>query len=430
LALRVPCGEGFMESRRLDPSRVAWLEPMRGAPVSPEEAFREAASRPINAPRLGEERFRSAAIIVPDHTRPPSPLLASLLGALSRVDELAVFVAGGTHSPPSLSQLRRMVGEELLEQHWFRFRHSCARTSTFTHLGYTSRGTPVEVNRDLLNYELIISTLCVRPHYFAGWEGGAKAILPGCSSFKSIARNHSYAVGCPTARELIAEGNPVREDMEEAASILARHVKLRALDFVVDVDGRLCAAFYGHHVAEHREAARLSRRLYVVEAEPVELVIAVAEGGLGRSLFQALKAYHHASNIAWPRRGRARVVLVATMEEGVGSESFEREYSRYVGAPAEEVVRDLKERIEAGEFSEVFQKVARMAMDRERAELVVVAPKAPMSLRRFLERVEVPYYEELDEALEGFNGRAAVLPYGASVVPTTSSSMNTLSRSV
>jgi len=429
LTLRISYGEGYVEACKVDPSRVEWLLPKRlEAPLGVEQAYAQAMASPLGVAKLSEERFESAAVIIPDHTRPPSPFLRPLLEELSRrARDVAVFVAGGTHQPPRCSQLRKLVSEELFEEHWFRFRHSCAKSSSFKLLGYTSRGTPVEVNRELLNYDLVVSTLCVRPHYFAGWEGGAKAILPGCSSLRSIARNHSYAVGNPKARELIIDGNPVREDMNEAASIVSREVKLRALDFVVDVEGRLGYTLYGDPLIEHREAAKLSLKLYMVESKPADMVITVAEGGLGRNLFQSLKAYHHASNIA-KRDGKTKVVLVASMEEGVGNEVFAKEYARYAGMEPDEVVKDIKERIEAGEFNEVFQKIARMAEDSRYTKLVVVAPKAPSDLEKFLSKVDIEYAKDLDDVIGGVEGRIVVVPYGAAVVPV--SSTNTLSRSV
>lgn len=424
---------GYVESFKLKEKEVKWLIPNKGvAGQSVENLFRKALSAPLRSPPLSKERVERAAIIIPDHTRPPSPFLPLLLESLEKLTrDVVVVVAGGTHPPPTLSQLQKSTGN-LLEQGWSRFRHSWAKAhpSKFKLIGYTLRGTPVEVNKELLDVDLIVSTLCVRPHYFAGWEGGAKAILPGCCSLASIRRNHSYAVGNPMARELLIDGNPVREDMNEAGKMLGDKIKYRSLDFVIDPEGRLIEAFYGEPCQTHRAAATRSREVYVVESEPASLVLTVAEGPLGRTLFQALKAYHHACNVAYMGKSKAKVILIASLKEGIGNEEFTKEYLRYVGVEPGEVLRDLKRRMEAGEFNEVFQKIARMAMDSRHTELSVVAPEAPAEVEAFLHKAEIEFARNLDEILEQRKEKTVIVPYGASTVPISpGSSTNTFSRS-
>lgn len=420
------------ELRRLG-IRCVWLRPRPvSEPLSPEGAFRRALAKPLGVVELPKEGGADrAAIIIPDHTRPPSPFLTRLVDvveALAR--EVVIVVAGGTHKPPPLSKIRAALGG-LMEEGWFRLRHSYARgpPSNFRRLGATSRGTPIEVYREVVEADLVISTLCVRPHYFAGWEGGSKAVLPGCSSLDSIRHNHSLAVGCREARELRVDGNPVRMDMEEAGRALAARLRYRVLDWVVDPYGGLAAAYYGGPVEAHRACVQIALRHYVVEASPSQAVITVARPPLGSTLFQALKAYHLACNIE-PRQGRLKVILVASMEEGVGSEEFAREVARYADAPYEEVVGELKERMMRGEFSEVFPKLARMAMDAQHAELAVVSPSAASDVKALLDRIHVPLYEDVTEALRGVE-EVVVLPYGDVSVPVSpGSSRNTFMMSV
>ncbi|MEM4700039.1 MAG: lactate racemase domain-containing protein [Candidatus Nezhaarchaeales archaeon] len=413
--------------------KCKWLWPRRtGRPLDPAEAFERALARPLRGAELSKEgRADKAAIIIPDHTRPPSPFLAQLVDAVEALArEVVIVMAGGTHKPPPLSKIREALGE-LVERKWFGLRYSYARgsPSDFKRLGTTARGTPIEVHREVAEADLAISTLCVRPHYFAGWEGGCKAVLPGCSSIDSIRHNHSLAVGCPEARELRAEGNPVRMDMEEAGRALATRVRYRVLDWVADPYGALAAAYYGGPVEAHRACTRVALRHYVVVAPPTQAVITVARPPLGSTLFQALKAYHLACNVE-PKRGKLKVILIASMEEGVGSEEFAKEAVRYADATYEEIVRELRERMLMGEFSEVFPKLARMAMDAQHAELTVVSPSATGDVKALLDRIRVPLYEDVAEALRGVE-EAVVLPYGDVSVPISpGSSRNTFMMSV
>lgn len=407
--------------------KATWLMPPRAVkPLKVEEAFEGALRQALAAPSLLEERkVGKAVVVIPDHTRPSSPFLSKLLEVVEGLaGEVSVVIAGGTHPPPPFSKLKQALGP-LVEDGWFKLRHSYAysRPSNFRRLGYTSRGTPVEVYLELVEADLVVSTLCVRPHYFAGWEGGCKAILPGCSSIDSVRHNHSLAVGCLDARELKVDGNPVRMDMEEAGRAFAGKVRYRALDWTMDAYGGLAAAYYGDPVQVHRAVAKEALKYYAIMSPPARLAVAIAEPPLGCTLFQALKAYHLACNLA-PREGVLKVVLAAPLNEGVGSEAFAKELVRYAGRPLGEVVGELKARMSEGEFSEVFPKLARMAMDSQRAELAVVSPSAASDVKDLLAKVGIPFYEGLDEALRGFE-EAVVLPYGASTVPISSGSSTT-----
>jgi len=148
--------------------------------------------------------------------------------------------------------------------------------SKYEWIGVTSRGTPVELNKELFDRDLLISTLNVQPHYFAGYEGGAKALLPGCSGLKTITTNHGYVIGDPNCRELAIKGNPTREDMNEVPNVLREFMKIehRILDFVLNQDGTLVKAAYGDPNLAHQQLAEnYSRRAHAVASRPSALVV-------------------------------------------------------------------------------------------------------------------------------------------------------------
>jgi nickel-dependent lactate racemase len=261
----------------------------------------------------------------------------------------------------------------------------------------------------------------VRPHYFAGWEGGAKALLPGCSNLETIAKNHSYVIGNPNARELIVEGNPVREDMNEVASIVeAQGIKYRIADFVPNLDDEPVLIKYGEPVQTHLELTRFGKSLYTAETKPFSLVVTVAWGYSGENLFQAFKAYHLASNAAKADRERkSKVILVASLREGIGSETFSKEMIRYAGVEPKQILEDLKERAGRGEFNETLQKINRIAMDLEKTDLAVVSPEAPKEVEKLLEESGITFSRDLDEILKLWLhiDSVLVIPYGSFTIP-------------
>jgi nickel-dependent lactate racemase len=279
----------------------------------------------------------------------------------------------------------------------------------------------VEINEEILDRDLVLSSLCVRPHYFAGFEGGAKAILPGCSSLKTISRNHSYVIGNSYARELKIDGNPVREDMNEVPGMLEkRGIRFRVVDFVPDSKNHPFKINYGDPVLAHKRLAEVSRDIYTVKGPATTLSITVADGSLGRTLYQATKAFSLTSNIMKPSRNpKSTVILLASLREGIGSSTWANEIVHYASMPSNEIIRDLELRAKKGEFNETLQKVNRFAIDCETIDLRVVSPEAPREAERLLSEVQIFFARELDEALEDlkFNGNIVLVPKGSSTVP-------------
>ncbi len=179
--------------------RIVRIEPRPVcARSSMNQLLQGALANPIKSHHLEDHHIASAAVIFSDETRLPSPYLTSLVRILVKMaDDVKLVVACGTHILPSEHYLTKMIGDELLRNCRVVFSSTNDESCKFEYMGQTSRGTPVEVNKEILDVDFVLSSLCVRPHYFAGFEGGAKAILPGCSSLRTISSNHSYVIGNP-----------------------------------------------------------------------------------------------------------------------------------------------------------------------------------------------------------------------------------------
>ena len=386
-----------------------------------DQLLQVAFADPVGSESLEKSDVRNPAVIFSDHTRLPSPYVSNLVSMLTKADDVKLIVACGSHTSPSEDYLKKTVGDELFRNCRVVLSSPKGDSCRFASIGQTTRGTVVEINEEILDRDLVLSSLCVRPHYFAGFEGGAKAILPGCSSLKTISRNHSYVIGNSYARELKIDGNPVREDMNEVPGMLEkRGIRFRVVDFVPDSKNHPFKINYGDPVLAHKRLAEVSRDIYTVKGPATTLSITVADGSLGRTLYQATKAFSLTSNIMKPSRNpKSTVILLASLREGIGSSTWANEIVHYASMPSNEIIRDLELRAKKGEFNETLQKVNRFAIDCETIDLRVVSPEAPREVERLLSEVQIFFARELDEALEDlkFNGNIVLVPKGSSTVP-------------
>lgn len=310
-------------------ARVITLAPAGGAPAAPERLLEEALAVPIASERLADlaGRARRVVISIPDATRPPfaRQLLPGILKEISargRPAEITVFLAAGVHGCVSEEAARRIAGRSVPDDVPV-LQNDARRPSDFTLAGTTRRGTPVSINRALLEADLNVVIGSAAFHYFAGFGGGRKMVVPGACEMETVRANHRLAITGegdihPRCRSGVLEGNPVHEDMVEGLHLL-RTVFL--VNVVPDPWGRIAEVTCGDGVASHLEACRRAAALLEVPVGArCDLAVASA-GGLpwDVDLIQAHKAIDHAAEAV---RDGGAVVAVAQCSAGVGSETF------------------------------------------------------------------------------------------------------------
>jgi lactate racemase len=420
-----------VSSKILSPSQVSWLTPKNISPSAPmEQLLDNALKNPVNSELFRVEKMNRVAVVIADPTRLTCPFISQLLEEIDKkTNEIKIIIACGTHVIPRTDYVQRILGKEFFSKYWFKVRVSSTQnpSSRYEYIGTTSRGTEVALDKEILDVDLILSSLNVRPHYFAGWEGGSKALLPGCSSSTSTASNHAYALDYEHARELRTEGNPIREDMNEVPCLLkkSRSINYRIVDFVANVEDQAVDIKYGEPVATHELLTRTCKEIYEIKGVPSPLAITVAEGPLGRTFYQSLKACSHATGILEAKNGlKPVVVLVASLIDGMGSVTFEEELERYAHKDHECILEDLKERADQGRFNEAVEKIYRLTMDAAKRDYAVVGPDAPKELETLLEKVGIKFSRDLDEILSSLKPELLrcpvnVIPRGASSIPTS-----------
>ena len=284
----------------------------------------KALAAPVKSKRLSEivNRDSRIAIIVSDVTRPTPtakilpPLLKELYLGGARNENITIIFALGLHRLQTKIESRQLVGEKVFKsvkciQH---DRERCR------FIGETSFGTPVEVVEEVLNSDLIISTGTLEFHYFAGYSGGGKSILPGVSSEKTILSYHSLY-------SKLFEGNPLsgridspaRRNIEEAAKIAGLSF---ILNVVINSKKEIVAAVAGDFIEAHRQGVEIVDSMYKIPVEPADAVI-VSCGGFPKdmNLFQATKSLENAFPAV--KKGGS-IILVAECGEGFGDSVYER----------------------------------------------------------------------------------------------------------
>ena len=338
MEIRLPYGRGERTLRvpggvHVDFLTTRDLPPLEDLP----ERFVSACANPVGGPTL-EELARSAAnavILVSDLTRSRGaevvlPLCIAHLERLGlKPPSIKILIARGTHR--KLTRAERTLFRKgpfagtLLEE------HDCDHPERLSALLLTRRGTPVRVNIALKDAGLVIVLAPVSFHYFAGFGGGRKLVLPGCADRHAILANHRLSLVDgkrvrlhPSCRPGVLDGNPVHEDMCETVAAL-KHVF--AVNFFADKTGNIVFLNAGDLLRSHLEACETYKETHECRiSEPYDVVILSAGGHpYDINFLQSHKPLRHAAPAV--REGGA-VLFYAECEEGVGSEAFEKALKR------------------------------------------------------------------------------------------------------
>ncbi len=285
-------------------------------------------------------------LLVSDLTRSPATkdmlpaMVAELEGCGVARGDMSVLVARGTHR--SLTKEEKAFFREGAMKGLAFAEHDCDDASSLGALLLTKRGTPVRIHRAVCGADLVILLSPVSFHYFAGYGGGRKLILPGCADRDAILANHRLSL-CdshpvtlhPSCRPGNLQGNPVHDDMVEVVQALSH---LFAVNFFAGVDGQTHFVNAGDPVFSHDEACSAYAAHYRIDGPARSSVVIASAGGspYDINLLQAHKAVYHAAE-ATVEGGS--IVLYARCGEGVGSESLAHALAR----PRDEFLDDARE---------------------------------------------------------------------------------------
>jgi len=376
-----------------------------------ESAVRAALAQPIGTQSLGEivRPGETVVIITSDITRPlPSyQILPAILDELDaagvQMADVTVVFALGAHRFHTEAEMRKLVGEAVFS----RVRCMDGDPSDCVSLGVTKMGTPVDIVRIVAEADRRIAVGNIEYHYFAGYSGGAKAIMPGVSTRDAIQSNHSRMV-LPEAMAGRLADNPVRQDIEEALAYCP-------LDFIVNVvldeKKEIIHAVAGDAILAHRVGCKFLDTLYQTEIPARADIVIVSQGGAPKdlNLYQTQKALDNAKHAV--KKGGV-IVLVGSCKEGLGEEVFE-EWMTGSESPGSMVKRI------AEDFQLGGHKAAAIALVLADADIYLVSEMEPQFVESFFLKPYETVQKALDAAFEKMGKEASVLvmPYGGSTLP-------------
>ena len=375
------------------------------------EAVQWALTHPIGAKPLHQlaNPGQKIAIVTSDISRPfPSDaVLPAVLDELYRAgvspSDITVVLALGSHRHHTEEEMRRLVGERCFEE----VRCVDSDVQDCVHMGTTSRGTPVDITRTVAEADFRICLGNIEFHYFAGYSGGAKAMMPGVSTPEAIQANHRFMVS-PEACAGKLEGNPVREDIEEAG-------KLCGIDFIVnavlDEHKQIVFAVAGDVTDAHRVGCTYLDRMYRCPIPARADIVIASQGGAPKdaNLYQTQKALDNAKHAV--KKG-GTIILLGACPEGLGSKCFEEWLTQ------SETAQSMIDRIQT-DFQLGGHKAAAIAMVLEDAAIDLVSEMDDSFVRSIFLNPQPSAQTALNKALDRYGPDATVLvmPYAGATLP-------------
>jgi nickel-dependent lactate racemase len=381
------------------------------ARVEIERALRE----PLGSKTLSDivKPEHKVAIVVDDATRPaPSnlmvpPILDELNMAGVKEENIAVIFGCGTHRAVTREEAVRLLGEDVLNR--AEVMSHDYKAQDLVYLGKTKKyGTKIYLNRVFAEADTKILTGDVCFHYYAGYGGGRKSVLPAVAGEESIKHNHVMLLH-PKAKTGVLDGNPIHEDMVEAA-------KLAKVDFILNVainkEGEIVKAFAGDLEQAFYEGVKLVNEMYRVPVDRKADIVVVSPGGhpADVNLFQAYKGVDSALEVV--KRGGV-IILVAECPEGHGNQVFYDWMVKFKDLKA--VEREIKRRFVLGGHKAYY------LMKALRGVQIILVSSMPdyYAANVFRLKTARAVNDALNEAFSTAGKKAKVwaIPYGNSTLP-------------
>ncbi len=288
------------------------------------ELVREALEHPIGTKPLCELAAgkKKILLVTSDHTRAvPSRITLPLELAEIRKGnpdaDITILIATGLHRPTTEEEQRRMFGDEIVDHEKIAI-NMPFEPDQFVNMGSLPSGAEFHVNKLAAECDLLLCEGFIEPHFFAGFSGGRKSILPGICAAETVNENHSYkAIASPYAKTGVLAHNPIHEDMVCAARMV--NVQF-ILNVALNAEKKVIAAWAGDLEQAHEEGVEFIRKLS--QCPPVTGDIVVTSNGgypLDQNLYQSPKAVATAEACA----GEDGVIIMCcSCVEGMGGTHF------------------------------------------------------------------------------------------------------------
>ena len=394
------------------------IHPNEKAPLADAEfAVRRVLEKPTGTPALRamllERHPKKLVIVVNDITRPTPysvlmpPLMKIIAEAGVRDEDITLVTATGIHEPHTKEQDLQVYGRELVERYKV-VSHDATDAANLVHKGKLPSGYDFWLNRIVDESDFLITIGVVMPHYFAGFSGGRKSILPGVCGKETVKKNHARMV------EIMDELPPIRENPISLEMIQA--ARMVGVDFILNVvtddEGMLVDVVAGDLEAAWYQAVETSESMYIVPLAKMADIAVSSACGYPRdiNLYQAQKALDHADKATKPG---GTIIMVAECRSGYGEAVFEQFMK--AGNTPQGIMRDLKAKfVMGGHKAYGFAKVA------AEKKLILVSSLSEAETATLFARKAATLAQAvaMARADQGEGAKFLVLPEGSLTVPS------------
>lgn len=411
-------GHGYKDFSLEQEKVMAEIKVAEMAPLTDlKQAVLDAIYHPIDSKPLNEllQPGQKVAFICNDPTRVANshdfmPILVEELNKIGIKDEdMRIVFALGTHRKMTQEEMIEAVGEDVAKRLPM-YNSDCNKQEDFEYFGETSFGTPVWLNKLICDVDLVIMTGTIVHHFFSGFGGGRKAVLPGVAAMETIRRNHSLMMS-PDAQLGKLHGNPVYEDQMEGVRLFAKEHRMFLFNAILDAKKQFLKIFAGDWEKAHLEACKFVDKVYGVEIDaPADIVIASC-GGYPKDInvYQLQKTMDN----AWCAvKDGGVVIIIGECEEGSGSAALEKALQEHPSPDA------IKAQLEKNFVIGAHKAFAITRLMKKAKFILVSALDKKIASDLLFEAVDnVDEAIELSEKYVGSDYKIILMPQGSLTVP-------------
>ena len=384
-------------------------------------AISQALAAPVDAAPLAQlaKGRKSACILICDITRPvPNklflrPMIETLMGAGLPADKISIIVATGLHRANEGAELAELVGDPWVLKTVRVENHFARNDADHVDLGFTTRGTPVKIDRRFVDADLRIVSGLIEPHFMAGWSGGRKVVAPGVAHHETIRTFHSARfMEDPLAIQCNLVKNPLHEEQLE---IVRKIGEIYAINTVLDEDRDLIYVNFGEVIASHLAAVEFVIDSTVIKVPRRFKTVVTSSAGypLDKTYYQTVKGMVTPMDILEPG---GTLIIASACSEGFGSPEFREAQTKLVDIGPERFLAMLK----AKSFAEIDEWQTEMQLKPMRVSTVQLYTTGLGTEERRITGVEL--VDSVDEAIADSVQRhgdkaVAFIPEGPYVIP-------------
>ncbi|MCK4981340.1 MAG: nickel-dependent lactate racemase [Victivallaceae bacterium] len=388
------------------------------ANMTQDELVRFSLENPVASPRLSDlvKDKKNMVIISSDHTRPvPSKTIMPLILKAARHDspdiDITILIATGFHRATTREELIDKFGEDIVDNENI-IVHDSQDASSLVQLATLPSGGELWLNRLAVETDMLVAEGFIEPHFFAGFSGGRKSVLPGVAGAQTVLANHcAEFINSEFARTGVLENNPLHRDMLFAA----QQAKLAFIvNVVIDENKDIVKAFAGDREQAHKTACDFLEQLVKIEV-PASDIIITSNGGypLDQNIYQAVKGMTAAEAAI---KDGGVIIMVSACNDGHGGQSFFDNMAQ-AGCPAQilaETAQVPRHKTVPDQWE--FQILARIL---KRCKVILVTDMCDPEM---IKAMHMEHAFSINEAIEtafkikGKNAKIAVIPDGVAVI--------------